>query len=392
MPIALMRQRPRKAQLFGILILEAAVIFAGITASFWMEEWREQREDLDTYHHLLEEIYYNAVIDESRLPLSIADNNLALRNALELSVLNSELPPDPELWEGLNHIFSGAATGINTAGYVRLSNTSLSIPFDETMVTLDDAFAGMGVTRDGMGSIDAQIGELRAKHWRSAGMVSCSGAVNDDGSIELMDQPYMAEIRELLYPDGECITQAENDARARDLMTRSDFRNAIRQIIELRQGTAWLIGWQESTIGTIKTAVEARLPDVGLPIVSIELIHWARETYTETEVHTSMRQSGPHTWEATVELPEGFIKFKGNEDWSINWGAPFPNIIDAPGYLWSSDQVRVEDVFPSGTADLHGMNLPVRAGTYRVSFNSRTFEYRFDDLEPGRSKRDSQGE
>jgi hypothetical protein len=40
--------------------------------------------------------------------------------------------------------------------------------------------------------------------------------------------------------------------------------------------------------------------------------------------------------------------------------------------------VRVEDVFPAGTAHLNGMNLPVRAGIYRVRFNVRTGEYTFE--------------
>ncbi len=382
MPLAFMKQGQSKARIMGLLFLEAVVIFAGISASFWMEEWRQNREDLDTYHHLLEEIYYNAVIDESRLPLSIADNNLAIKNALELAVLDTEPPSDSELWARLNHIFAGAGAGANTAGYVRLSNTALSIPFDETMITLDDSFMSLAGQEGALDDLDAQIGDLRARFWRSAGMVSCTGTEADDGSTVLMERPYMAEIRELLYRDGECITQAENERRARELLGEAEFRNALKQIIDLRQGAAWLIGWQSAALGSIKSAIEVRLPDVSLPVVSMELINWpVWETTVRTERQTPMRQSGPHTWEATLEFPEGFVKFKANDEWSINWGAPFPNIIDAPGWLWSSDQVQVEDVFPSGKAHLHGMNLPVTAGNYRVTFNSQTFEYAFEEVE-----------
>jgi hypothetical protein len=381
MPLALLKQGQSNGKIIGLLFLEALVIFAGITGSFWIEEWRQNREDLDTYHHLLEEIYYNAVIDESRIPLGIADNNLALKNAINMAVLDSVPPGDSELWAQLNHIFSGAGVSANTAGYVRLSNTSLSIPFDETMITLDDAFNGLARAQDAHNDTDAQIGELRAMHWRSAGMVSCTGAEADDGSTSLMDQPYMAEIREMLYPSGECITQAENESRARNLIADPEFRNALKQIIDLRQDAGWLIGWQATAIASIKSAIETRLPDVSLPIVSMELIYWPAGVPTaRTERQTTMQRSGPHTWEVTQELPEGYVKFKANDEWSINWGAPFPNIIDAPGWLWSSDQVRVEDVFPSGTAHMHGMNLPVRAGTYRVTFNSQTFAYAFEEV------------
>ena len=382
MPLALLKQGQSNGKILGLLVLEAAVIFAGITGSFWIEEWRQNREDLDVYHHLLEEIYYNAVIDESRLPLAIADNNLAIKNALELAVLYNEPPSDSELWTRLNHIFSGGwiNAASNTAGYVRLSNTALSIPFDETMIILDDSFMALASQEGSLDDLEAQIGDLRARFWGSAGMVSCTGMEADDGSTVLMERPYMVEIRELLYRDGECITQAENGRRARELLGEAEFRNALKQIIDLRQYAAWQIGWQGAALGSIKSAIEVRLPEVSLPVVSMELISWpAWETTARTERRTTMQRSGPHTWEVALELPDGFVKFRANDEWSINWGAPFPNIIDAPGWLWSSDQVTVEDVFPSGSAHLHGMNMPVRGGTYRVTFNSQTFEYAFEE-------------
>jgi hypothetical protein len=370
----------RKA--LGTLALEGLVIFAGVTASFWMEQWREGREDLHTYTHLLEEIYYNAVVDEASTPISIAANNLALKYALELTVLDSGVPTDRALYPQLKHIFSGLFSGINSAGYVRLSNTSLSLPFDETMVTLDNSYQSLIGLQNGLNSLDEQLGQLRADYWRSAGMVDCSGAEANDGTVILMDRPYMAEIRTLLYPDGQCIAEAANESRARELLAEPGFRNAVRQVIDLRQDAAWLIGLQSTVLGAIRGAIEARLPDVELPIASLELISWPRVTVAETETHTHLKRTGPHTWEAGVELTDGFIKFKANDDWSINWGAPFPAIIDAPRFLWNSDRIRVDDVFPAGTAHFNGMNLPVRAGSYRVTFNSHTFEYRFDEVEP----------
>ncbi len=384
MPLALMKQDMSAGKIAGLLFLEAAVIFAGITSSFWIEEWRENREDLDTYQHLLEEIYYNTVLDEAGLPLAIATNNLALKYALELAVLDAPIPSDRELYEELSHVFGGVLTGINTAGYVRLSNTPLSLPFDETMVTLDGAYASLSGLQEGVSSVNAQLSELRAEHWNSAGMVSCTGRATNDGSVTLMEQPYMAEIRDLLYPDGICITQNENEERARELMARPEFRNALRQVIELRQGFAWMIGWQQGGIDLVKSAIESRFPGIGLPIVSVELVNWPGENTLEAvEERTSMDATGPDLWETTLDLPPGFIKFRANDDWSINWGAPFPNIIDEPGFLWSSDRVRVEDVFPSGVADFNGVNLPVRGGRYRVSFNSRSGEYSFEEVETG---------
>ena len=197
-----------------------------------------------------------------------------------------------------------------------------------------------------------------------------------------MDRAYMSEIRDLFYPEGECVTQAENEARARELLQRPEFRNAVRQVIDLRQNVAWALGLQLDVIADLKAAIELRIPDVSLPVVSMELMSWPEVTTAETERRTPMERTGPHEWEATVELTDGFIKFRANEDWSINWGAPFPHIIDAPSFLWNSDRIRVEDVFPAGEGAFNGMNLPVRAGTYHVTFNSRTGEYAFEAAEP----------
>ncbi len=147
-----------------------------------------------------------------------------------------------------------------------------------------------------------------------------------------------------------------------------------------RQVSAWLIGWQSDAIRAIKSAIETRLPDVSLPVVSMELINWPAGVPGKDRA--ARRRSGPvrATRRGSTDLHGGIRKFKANDEWSINWGAPFPNIIDAPGYLWSSEQVRVEDVFPAGTAHMHGMNLPIRGGTYRVTFNSQTFEYSFEEV------------
>ena len=378
-----MKQDLSAGKIAGLLFLEAAVIFAGITSSFWIEEWRQNREDVDTYHHLLEEIYYNSVFDQGSVPIAIATNNLALKYAMELAILDVEVPADRDLYTELAHVFGGVGSATNTTGYVRLSNTPLSIPFDETMATLDNVYGQFMSLQDAMETMDEELRELRTEHWSSAGFVSCTGAQTNDGAVTLMARPYMAEIRELLYPEGECITQAENERKARELITRAEFRNVLRQVIEIRQGAAWVLGWQQGALGQTRSAIAARLPEVGLSIVSMELVNWPVDSaVVGSEASRPMSRTGPHTWETVVDLPAGYIKFRANDSWDYNWGAPFPNLTDAPGDLWSSDRVLLEDVFPSGAAAMNGMNLPISGGRYRVTFNSRTGEYLFEEVQP----------
>ena len=194
-------------------------------------------------------------------------------------------------------------------------------------------------------------------------MISCTGAASNDGTTILMDRPYMAEIRTLMYPDGGCITQAENEATARDLLREPSFRNALRQVIDIRQNAAWLLGGHRMVIEDLQAAIEARMPDVGLPIASMELISWPTVTTEDTERQNAMQRTGTHTWETTAELADGFIKFRGNDDWSINWGAPFPYMIDAPGLSLELGSRESRGRVSHGVATLQ-RHEPARAGRY----------------------------
>jgi hypothetical protein len=53
---------------------------------------------------------------------------------------------------------------------------------------------------------------------------------------------------------------------------------------------------------------------------------------------------------------DGYIKFRAENDWSVNWG----------GYG-----------FPSGWAYLYGPDIEVQSGTYDLTYNSLTGEYKF---------------
>lgn len=70
-------------------------------------------------------------------------------------------------------------------------------------------------------------------------------------------------------------------------------------------------------------------------------------------------QNDPNVWTLEITL--------AHDDWSSDWGAP-----NAPQ--------NVASVFPQGVAAFKGLNIPVEAGQYRVTFNSQTFAYSFERL------------
>jgi hypothetical protein len=76
---------------------------------------------------------------------------------------------------------------------------------------------------------------------------------------------------------------------------------------------------------------------------------------------TDMEQDGenPAVWRLRIVLTDGEAKFRANNDWEINWGGPD---------------------FPSGVAIRDDVNIPIVAGEYRITFNTTTGEYLFDEI------------
>jgi len=72
---------------------------------------------------------------------------------------------------------------------------------------------------------------------------------------------------------------------------------------------------------------------------------------------TDLIDNGDGTFSVTLDLVDGEAKFRANDDWGVNWGA--------------AD-------FPSGVATQDGANIPVTAGTYKVTFNPSTGDYSFE--------------
>lgn len=66
--------------------------------------------------------------------------------------------------------------------------------------------------------------------------------------------------------------------------------------------------------------------------------------------------ANPFLWSKIVTLTNGEAKFRADDDWAVNWGA--------------SD-------FPGGVGAQDGPNIPVKEGSYFVTFNTGSGEYYF---------------
>jgi Secretion system C-terminal sorting domain/Outer membrane protein SusF_SusE len=89
---------------------------------------------------------------------------------------------------------------------------------------------------------------------------------------------------------------------------------------------------------------------------SIGLIGSATPGGWDTDTNLVKDSGNPDLWKGTFTLTDGEAKFRSNDSWAVSWG---------------------DTLFPSGIGIVNGLNIPVVAGEYLVSFNTATAAYNF---------------
>jgi hypothetical protein len=98
-------------------------------------------------------------------------------------------------------------------------------------------------------------------------------------------------------------------------------------------------------------------PDWKTPFETISLIGSAVGGWGDSnDKNLIQNPDNAYLWSGFVTIVDGEVKFRANHAWGNNWGA---------------------GLFPSGYAAHEGANIPASSGTYFVTFNSGTGEYRF---------------
>jgi hypothetical protein len=180
----LVEEVERPGRRWRVLAVELVVIFIGITASFWVDEWREQRQDTETFHRILGEIYYDAILDESGLAGMAAFNNLALRHASNMAIRETDPPPGDELVTQLDIVFDANRVSPTLGGYNRLTNTPLAIPVNDVQLDLDYRYGLYVSFHEEAAREFSDLRALRAAEWADRGVSQDAGAPDQpDGSV-----------------------------------------------------------------------------------------------------------------------------------------------------------------------------------------------------------------
>jgi len=356
-------------------MLEVMAVFIGITASLFVDDWRSEREGVATLEHLLVEIHQNAMNDLGNLRIGREFNEMSIASAMTLLYGDLDAMNDDEI---VLHVFGATwqmSQSYQHTGYNRLMNTPLSIEFERTLSELDAAFTNLKWSYEAIERADERVQSAGSEARRLGGLIVDPLMVAGDTASS--DTSYMPdELRDLVSDEQGFLAAADNAIRARQLVRNPDFRALLTEIVDQRLVIATQIIWNMGTNLQVVHTIRKRLPQVRLAVESIGIIGSATPAgWTKS---TPLKRTGPtgDVWQAEVVLGEGHIKFRADDSWATDWGAPRSQRASFRP-VQSAFHGDPAMVFPTGVAEIKGYNIPVRAGRYLVRFSLDTFEYEF---------------
>jgi hypothetical protein len=358
-----------------IFMLEVLAVFVGITASLFIDDWRKHQQDREILDHLLEETHYNALQDRAALGIMLSLGNAVLEDALLLAYGDVSAVPDEELVDRFQYATLLLGTLDLQPGYQRLINTSLSIPFDHTMAELDYLFGKIVSHSELLGEAHARILDLRRELLHAAGLID-----NPRSGIlaPLLGARYaqLTELQDILSSDAGFVADMSDAKTVRAALETPEVRNLLRELIGLRYRYSTSVIFMANNNDSVIASIRRYDPDVTLPVDVIELSGDGTSLGWADSLPMIRDRNDPNLWRLRAKLTDGQVKFRADNNWSSNWGAPNrAENGDVDLYEFEGDP---SSVFPSGKAEFGGVNIPVEAGTYDVAFNSQSFEYSFE--------------
>ena len=372
---------------FNSLLLEVFAIFLGISASFAIEEWREDRQEKENFERYLHAIYFDALREEALARRFVSRGNQAVAAINTLLNKNIAILTDDELLSLVGTVFRNWSLPSSDGSYRALMASGISLPFDDTMQALNASYERRSIAR-------IQLDTQMADHNRMVNFVrSQTGAVsnpptvvhNEDHTISegnRFDQPSYQGIRKLFFRDGTFLLSAESARLAREAILQPEYRHTLNAESErIMQAMDSVLLLAESSY-RVREAIREKIPDLRLTIRSLRLVGDATPTGWSEVDGLSLHHEGENSdwWSAKIELADGTVKFVANETWGASWGAPMDwNHVDplTPHKTYLGDP---DEVFPSGVAEFDGLDVPVVADRYAVRFNIHTFEDSFTSL------------
>ncbi len=364
----------RDMKTLHVFLLEILAVFIGITGSLFVDNWRDEVAEREVLDHLLQETHYNALQDLQMVRRMTQYNIEGLKSTLVLAYNDLDEIDDDTLADHLERATTQDWWFELQPGYERLLNTSLSIPFDNTIAQLDWHFRNLRLMLTDLDDVRDRSEDDSFELARLAGRTPGLGP-----SIYLGIPADRTPEWELLLSTMRNATgqhrYLEDTTGLRQALRQESAKAVLRDLLKHRYDQQVIAIAINSTVQEIVQTIRRYDPDMTLPVESIGLIGDAAEHGWAQSITMQQSRSDPNVWAVDVSLVDGEIKFRADNDWSSDWGAPIlPAISEESPLSFIGD---VDSVFPTGQAQFKGSNIPVLAGRYRVTFNTQTFDYSF---------------
>lgn len=369
----------KKHNTFSVFMLEILAVFIGITASLFVDNWRQQRVDYESLDNELRTLHFELQRSQSNIEVLISQNNEALESSVLLAFGDTSRVDDAEL---LRHFWHTAwISNIPAGGFtLQATNANLSIPFNDNLALIESTLKDLEDFAELYSSIAANVERRVYRLLESADLVpSTSGAGSGIKFPELVDVVF--DIYELTGElSGEFVADAHNLARIRAATEDPAVLTQMRQLVAARQALGiaiiLLVQAERDAIDSIRRIS----PDLRVPFVEVGIDGSATPFGWQTYIEMQRDRDDPAVWRITLDFVDGEMKFRADQAWAVNWGSSVSEAgLGRDGDAWSYTG-DISAAFPRGVAQLNGSNIPVRAGRYEVTFNTETLEYSFEEV------------
>ncbi len=311
-------------------LIEVLIIFGSVMLAFLTESWREHRQDMRDFDLIIDEIESNVLMDIIEINIdihSLQDQILSLDRLIQDGVTM----PSDSLRYYLTNVLITYWPQYNTTGFDQLNNNKNEGSKPRRLMTaIYKYYIYVNWQKEFFSSIFVdQIQDLRE--------YLINNGLSPIGAGEDFAHVYLSE--------------SEIDAY-RDALTEKEF---VNRLAHLRNNRIHEL----QTFHIIKENGDQLIKnfDPDFKYKSIGIVGSASEKGWDEDLWMAHGRKG--IWKIDVSLGDGELKFRADGNWTCNWGG---------------------NLFPEGTGQRDGPNIPVAAGRYTITFNDRTESYSFTKL------------
>ena len=312
-------------------LFEVLVIFASVMMAFLAEDWREQRQDVQDFNLIIDEIEVNVRLDINEIEIDLRDIQNQIHSLSRLIYDGVNLPSD-SLNIFMRNVMITHWPQYNSTGIDQLRNSKNEGTKPERLMrAIYDYYLFVNWQREITPSFFGIELEKLREYLISEGLSPAGAGVNF-GSAALPESDIDAYKKALSNEEFIVRLKHLRDNRIHEL-----------EIFEYM--------WRKGS-----RLLELFNPDFSYE--SIGIVGSATENGWDADIR--MENVRKDLWKTELSLKDGEVKFRAEGSWTYNWGG--------------TD-------FPDGLGLQDGPNIPVSAGQYIITFEEHSEKYSFTKID-----------